>query len=237
MLSRLWLAGNSGSWLDSTNGLGDGGGGGDGGRSHGGSGGVEAWGANLDGDALLISTEATVLVGSNADSLLLGNALGVLSGSLSLGEVNSLEDGDGTLDGEGSVLGLDCEGGVSSLSALAAVSLADLVVLSVGDGSQLGDLSGFGVLLVALGETGTETWEGVEGAWALNVEGGEAEVGGVDVGGAVAGSLTSTEVDDLRLSEVVGGLLSEAGLEGVLGSGSDDTSEEGEEDDLHFMFV
>ena len=153
-----WLIGNSDSWLGGTNGLGDGGSGRSGGRSHGGSGGVEAWGANLDGDALLVSTEATVLVGSNADGLFLGNALGVLSGSLSLGEVNSLEAGDGTLDGEGSVLSLDGAGGVSSLSALAAVGLADLVVLSVGNGSQLGDLSGFGVLLVALGEAGTETW-------------------------------------------------------------------------------
>ena len=41
---------------------------------------------------LLLSTKATVLVGGNTDSLLLGNALGVLSGSLSLGEVSSLED-------------------------------------------------------------------------------------------------------------------------------------------------
>jgi len=37
----------------------------------------------------------------------------------------------------------------------------------------------------------------------------------------------------LGLSEVLGSLLTEAGLEGVLGCGSDDTSEEGDEDDLH----
>lgn len=132
----------------------------------GGSGSVEAWWANLNSDALLLSTESTVLVVGHADSLLLGDALGVLGGSLSLSEVNSLEDRDGTLDGEGSVLGLDCEGGVSSLSAFAAVGLADLVVLSVGGGSQLLNLSGFDVLLVALAEAGTEAWQLVEGAWA-----------------------------------------------------------------------
>ena len=149
------LVGNSDSWSGGTNGLGDWWGGGDRGRSHGRSGSVEAWGANFDGDALLVSTKATVLIGSNTDSLLLSDALWVLSGSLPLSEVNSFEDGDGTLDGEGSVLCLDGEGGVSSLSAFAAVSLADLVVLSVGNGSQLGDLSGLSVLLIALWKTST----------------------------------------------------------------------------------
>ncbi len=86
---------------------------------------------------------------------------------------------------------------MSSLSAFAAVGLADLVVLRVGDGSQLGDLSGLSVLLIALRETSTETWEGVEGAGALDVEGGEAEVLGVHFGTAVAGGLTSTEINDL----------------------------------------
>jgi len=148
------------------------------------------------------------------------------------------------LDGEGSVLGLDGEGSMSSLSAFTAVGLADLVVLGVGDGSQLGDLSGLSVLLVSLGETGTETWECVEGAWALDVEGREAKVLAVDVACALAlrgGSSSSTslvaEVSDLRLSEVGGSSLTEAGLEGVLRGSGDDTSEESKEDDLHFVFV
>jgi hypothetical protein len=70
------------------------------------------------------------------------------------------------LDGKGSVLCLDGEGGMGSLSAFAAVGLADLIVLSVGGSSQLLDLSGFNVLLVALAETGTEAWELFEVAWA-----------------------------------------------------------------------
>ena len=131
--------------------------------------GRELRGASLDGNALLLSTEATIGVGSNANGVLLGEALGVLGSSLSLSEVNSLEDGDGTLDGEGSVLGLDGKGSVSGLSALAAVGLADLVVLGVGDGVELSDLAGFGVLLVALGDTSTEAWKLGELAWALNI--------------------------------------------------------------------
>ena len=70
------------------------------------------------------------------------------------------------MDGEGSVLGLDGEGSMSSLSAFAAGGLADLVVLSVGDGSQLLNLSGFNVLLISLAETGTKAWELGESAWA-----------------------------------------------------------------------
>jgi hypothetical protein len=70
------------------------------------------------------------------------------------------------LNGECSVLGLDGKSGVSSFSAFAAVCLANLIVLSVGGGSQLLNLSGFNVLLVALAESGTEAWELVEGAWA-----------------------------------------------------------------------
>jgi hypothetical protein len=121
----------------------------------------------------LLGTEATVLVGSDTDGVLLGETLGVLGGSLSLGEVNSLEDGDGTLDGEGSVLCLDGEGGVSGLSAFAAVGLADLVELGVGDGIELGNLACFSVLLVALRDTCTEAWELGELAWAFNIESGE----------------------------------------------------------------
>ena len=41
------------------------------------------------------------------------------------------------------------------------------------------------------------------------------------------------EVVNLGLSKVFGSLLTEAGLEGVLGCSSDDTSEESKEDDLH----
>ena len=77
------------------------------------------------------------------------------------------------MDGECSVLGLDGEGSVGSLSAFAAVGLADLVVLSVWDGSQLLNLSGFNVLLVCLTGAGTEAWELVEVARAGDVESGE----------------------------------------------------------------
>jgi hypothetical protein len=152
----------------------------------GGEGSFKGGRASLDGNALLLSTEATVGVGGDANGVLLGEALGVLGSSLSLGEVNSLEDGDGSLDLEGSVLGLDGEGGVSGLSAFAAVGLADLVVLGVGDGAELSNLAGFGVLLVALGDTGTETWELAEVAWAFNVKLGEVEVAKGDVAGLVS---------------------------------------------------
>jgi hypothetical protein len=70
------------------------------------------------------------------------------------------------LDGECSVLGLNGKSGMCSFSAFAAICLANLVVLSVGGGSQLLNLSGFNVLLVALAETGTEAWELFEVAWA-----------------------------------------------------------------------
>ena len=176
--------------------------------------------ASLDGNALLLSTEATVGVGSDANGVLLGEALGVLGSSLSLGEVNSLEDGDGTLDGEGPVLGLDGEGGVSGLSAFAAVGLADLVELGVGDGVELGNLAGFGVLLVTLRDTSTEAWELSELAGALNVESGEVQVANANVarGGGV---LTGEVVDGGDFSEVLDVLLAEAGS-------GDDTSEEGD---------
>jgi len=186
--------------------------------------------ASLDGNALLLSTEATVGVGGDANGVLLGEALGVLGSSLSLGEVNSLEDGDGTLDGEGSVLGLDGEGGVSGLSAFAAVGLADLVELGVGDGVKLGHLAGFGVLLVALRDTGTEAWELSELAGALNIESGEVKVTQADVaaGGGVVGELDMSG----DLSEVLHVLLTEGLLEALSGS-SNDASEEGDEEDFH----
>jgi hypothetical protein len=192
--------------------------------------GREFGGASLDGNALLLSTEATIGVGSNANGVLLGEALGVLGSSLSLSEVDSLEDGDGTLDGEGSVLGLDGEGGMSRLSAFAAVGLADLVELGVGDGVKLGHLAGFGVLLVALRDTGTEAWELSELAGALNIESGEVKVANADVaaGGDVGGEI------DLSgdLSEVLHVLLTEGFLEALRGS-SNDTSEEGDEEEFH----
>jgi hypothetical protein len=123
---------------------------------------------------------------------------------------------------------------MGSLSAFAAVGLADLIVLSVGGSSQLLDLSGFDVLLVALAETGTEAWELFEVAWARDIDVGEVEAITTDVALAVSGSgVTRMEVVNLGLSKVLGSLLTEAGLEGVLGCGSDDTSEESKEDDLH----
>ena len=79
------------------------------------------------------------------------------------------------MDGEGSVLCLDGEGGVSSLSAFAAVGLADLVELSVGNSLELLRLGCLSVLLVALSNTGTEAWEVVEFAGAGHVELWESE--------------------------------------------------------------
>jgi hypothetical protein len=70
---------------------------------------------------------------------------------------------------------------MSRLSAFAAVGLADLVELGVGDGVKLGHLAGFGVLLVALRDTGTEAWELSELAGALNIESGEVKVSEADV--------------------------------------------------------
>jgi len=124
------------------------------------------WASN-DGDALGGSTESTVLVVSDANSVLLGEALWVLGSSFSLGEVNSLKNVDGTLDGEGSVLSLDGEGGMSSLSAFAAVGLADLVELSIGNSGEWLNLCHFTSLFEALALTGTETWELSEVAWAF----------------------------------------------------------------------
>lgn len=124
---------------------------------------------------------------------------------------------------------------MSSLSAFAAVGLADLVVLGIGGGSQLLNLGGFNVLLVALAESSAEAWELVEGAGAGDVKGGEREVLISQVALTVLGGhvFSSTESCHLGLSEVLRSLLTEAGLEGVLGCGSDDTSEESEKDDLH----
>jgi hypothetical protein len=119
---------------------------------------------------------------------------------------------------------------MSRLSAFAAVGLADLVELGVGDGVQLGHLAGFGVLLVALRDTGTEAWELSELAWALNTESGEVKVAHVDV---AAGGLVRSEVDHGgNLSQVLHVPLSEAFLEALRGS-SNDTSEEGDKDDSH----
>jgi hypothetical protein len=133
--------------------------------------GFKSRGASLNGNASLFSTETTVLIGSNADSLFLSEALRVLSSSLSLGEVDSLKNRYGTLNSECSVLCLNCKSGVCCLSAFAAVSLANLIELSVRDGIELGNLAGFSVLLVALADTGTEAWELGELAGALNIEG------------------------------------------------------------------
>jgi hypothetical protein len=106
-----------------------------------------------------LSTESTVLVSGDANSVLLGKALRVLGSSFSLGEVDSLKNVDGTLDCEGSVLGLNSEGGMSSLSAFAAVSLADLVELSVGNSRECLNLCHFSSLLEALALSSTKSWE------------------------------------------------------------------------------
>jgi hypothetical protein len=92
-------------------------------------------------DALGGGAKAAVLVGGDADCVFLRAALRVLCGSLPLGEVHALEDGDGSADGEGSVLGLNSEGGMGRLSALAAVGLADLVELHIRLRCELRDLS------------------------------------------------------------------------------------------------
>ena len=141
------------------------------------------------------------------------------------------------MNGESSVFGLDGKGSMSSFSAFAAVCLANLVVLGIGSGSQFLDLSGFNVLLVALAESSTEAWELMEGAWARDIERGEVQaltrhVALASVIGCRWGHVL-TEVGDLGLSEVLGSLLTEAGLKGVLGCCSDDTGEESEKDDLH----
>jgi hypothetical protein len=180
----------------------------------------------------LFSTEATVLIGSNANGVFLGEALGVLGSSFSLGEVNSLEDGYGTLDGEGSVLGLDGEGGMSRLSAFAAVGLADLVVLGVRDGVELGNLAGFSVLLVALRDTCTEAWELSELAWAFNVELWEGQAANWEVA-LVHVAFRGELLDCGNFSEVLDVLLAEAVLQALRGS-SDNTSEESNEEEFHF---
>ena len=68
------LAANSRSFHDGLLGL----------NSGNGSWGRELRGASLDGDTLLLSTEATIGVGSNANCVLLGEALRVLGSSFSL---------------------------------------------------------------------------------------------------------------------------------------------------------
>jgi hypothetical protein len=101
------------------------------------------WGREFGGGQTRIVTQccpsarANIGVEINANSVLLGEALGFIGSSFSHSEVGSLEDGDGTLDIEGSVLSLNGEGGVSRLSAFAAVCLADLVEMGVGDGVKL----------------------------------------------------------------------------------------------------
>jgi hypothetical protein len=119
---------------------------------------------------------------------------------------------------------------MSRLSAFAAVGLADLVELGVGDGVKLGHLAGFGVLLVALRDTGTEAWELSELAGALNIESGEVKVAHADVaaGGDVGGEIDRSG----DLSEVLHVLLTEGLLEALRGS-SNDTSEEGDEEEFH----
>jgi len=119
---------------------------------------------------------------------------------------------------------------VSGLSAFAAVGLADLVVLSVRDSVELGNLAGFSVLFVALRNTCAETWELSELAWAFNIESGEFKAAHWEVACA---HITFSCKSWRNLSEVLYVLLAKAVLE-ALRSGSDDTSEESNEEEFHF---
>lgn len=121
---------------------------------------------------------------------------------------------------------------MSRLSAFAAVCLADLVVLGIGNGVELSNLAGFSVLLVALRNTSTETWELSELAWALNVQSGELKAAHV-VAGALASGFGGKAGHSGYFSEVLNVLLAEAILEALRGS-SDNTSEESNKEDSHF---
>jgi hypothetical protein len=120
---------------------------------------------------------------------------------------------------------------MSRLSAFAAVGLADLVELGVGNGVELGNLAGFGVLLVALRNTCTEAWELSELAWALNVEFWEGEAAQWELAYMIIRRSELLNCGDL--SEVLDVLLAKAVLEALRGS-SDDTSEESNEEEFHF---
>jgi hypothetical protein len=82
---------------------------------------------------LLFGTKSTLGVVGLADGLLLGDSLAVLSGLTSFDSAESLKHGDRSLNHEGSVLGLILVRSMSLLLACAAVGLADLRVLGVGD--------------------------------------------------------------------------------------------------------
>lgn len=98
--------------------------------------GVKAWWAHFEDNTFLRCTETAVLVVGNANSVFLRLALGFFGSSLSLGENNSLSHVDLTVDAEGSVLCLELNRGMGSLSTLAAVGLANLVELCVGNSRQ-----------------------------------------------------------------------------------------------------
>lgn len=123
--------------------------------------------AELDLNALGSGTDSTVLVVGDAYSVLLGNALRVLGSAFSLSEGDFLADFDGSGNVEDSGLDLSGEGSMSSLSTLAALGLACLVELGVGNGSEGGQLGDLSLLLEALAHTATEAWELREFARAL----------------------------------------------------------------------
>jgi hypothetical protein len=184
--------------------------------------------AHGDVDAAGTLAETAVLVGSDAYGVLLGSALGVLGSSFSLGEVHSLKDRDVTSDSEGSVLGLDSEGCVGSLCALAAVGLADLVELHIWLRSEFADLSCLCVLEEGLGETRAQGWQLSEVAGAL-WELSETWLLDCDV------VTVATPVASLDLSEVLCTLLSKTVSDGALGI--DSASEEGhQQDNVAFHF-
>ena len=180
--------------------------------------------AHCEGDAFWGCAEATVVVGGDTDCVFLGFAYWLLSSSFSLGEVHSFKDRDGSLDGESSVLGLDCEGSMCWFGAFAAVGLADLVELSVGHSRQRLNLSCFSELLEALTLTSTESGELGEVAVARDVL--EADV--AKARGDLAAWPVIAVLFNLNLSEVLGIHLPETILQGGrgLGCSGDGASEE-----------
>lgn len=128
---------------------------------------ANTWWAEFDSNALGGLTDTTVLVVGDAHGVLLGNALRVLGSAFSLSEGDFLADFDGSGNVEDSGLDLSGEGSMSSLSTLAALGLACLVELGVGNGSEGGQLGDLSLLLEALAHTATEAWELREFAGAL----------------------------------------------------------------------
>ena len=186
-------------------------------------------------NALGCSAETSVLVVGDTYCVFLGVALRVISSSFSLGDVNSFEDShhhnlcnhiwwnliygvrDGTLDGEGSVLGLDCEWSMCCLGAFAAICLANLIVLSIWGGCQWAHLCCLSSLLKVRAVTCTETWQLAELAWAI--EGSELECAGANFRNVTINCDISTSCGCL-LSKILGFDLAESSFEGRCWSSS-----------------